>query len=578
MKTYYKIFLKSIQAKLRNDQISVAMLITLSIMSLFANTAIFHYTFISDYFIILCFILILGLCYFTYKDIDYSTLIRLQIFYIIPFLVNLIFARYTNFFSYVLDFIIFALSNSIIFYLLFKKSLIWQDVYKSKWNILFISCTIGLLVIVNLYLINKVRHVILFQILILYLISGEDKDVIPISQNIIKSNYKKSYVYILIISFCYVITIFTNRFNVICYFLYLVSIINLCFCFRNNKYYFALVVLSIYFVSFLPTHISERYLDNTVLSLIILLFHIRSPVVYAKNTEYGYLEVKYDYKAHKIILLNDNIYHGERYLDKNYTSILYYGHHKTGPVATIFKLLRTYKDSKIAVLGLGTGLIATFAKKGQLCTFYEINPEIVKIAKNEKFFNYLASSSAKINIILGDARTKLSEASNHLYDLICVDVYVGQNIPKHFLTLEAMKLYLKKLSKRGVLLLHITNDGNILESILAKLVNELGVYGYSYYENASSTQNAKIKGLFNQASNKLKVTERLFNYVYKNDLLSSDNAREEIYSWVVIAKNPKNIASISNKWQKLYLEQNQELYTDQTINYRNNEIITTNVE
>ena len=510
---------------------------------------------------------------------------RLQIFYIVPFLINFIFVKEPKFFSYLLELAIFTISNMICFYAVMSKNIVWR--YSHEALIYSVVGVLALLCIAAIcfFFPFAINSIILFNILAVYTLVARAKDRIPISSNMESDNSKKIFLYSAVIILCYVADVFWNNLNFLFYVLYLASAISLCFCFRNDKWYFILTVIVLYLASFIPVSIAAQYIDHLILTVIVLLFHIRSPVVYAQDTKYGFLKVEYDYRAHKLLLLNDDVYHGERSLkESKHTNTIYYGHFKGGPVATVFNLLSEQKNSKIAVLGLGTGIMASFARTGQEMTFYEINPEIIKIAQNKKFFDYLSRSEAKINLITGDARVKLNEAPDRCYDFLCVDVYLGHNIPKHFLTLEAMQLYLKKLSKTGILLLHITNKEHDLESLIAKMVIELGAHGYSYYQSSVTGKNIRRKGLFSEGCKKSTLKTRFFDYlgyllkVDFNRLVESEE--EEVYAWVAISQDEKNIAELNNsrKWHKLYLEQEQEVYTDKIIGYRYSGVITKEIE
>jgi hypothetical protein len=571
--------------KLYNNKLYIVGLLTLSLISLICNFIAFSGTFISNYFIPLYFILLFSFCYFTYKELDYSVLVRLQIFYIVPFLINFIFIKEPKFVSYLLEFIIFTISNMICFYAVMSTNIVWRYSHKALFYILAGIMIVVCIAAVCFVFRDAVRSVILFNILAVYALIAKAKNRIPISANVEADNTKKIFVYSSFVIASYVADAFWNNLNFLFYVLYLTSAINLCFCSRNDKWYFVLTIAILYLASFIPISIAEQYINHLILTIIVLLFHVRSPVVYARDTKYGFLKVEYNYRAHKITLLNDNIYHGERSLkESGYINTPYYGHFKGGPVVTVFNLLAEQKNSKIAVLGLGAGIMASFAKANQELTFYEINPEIIKIAQNKNFFDYLYNSKAKVNIIKGDARAKLNEVQNQYYDLLCVDVYLGRNIPKHFLTLEAMQLYLKKLSNTGILLLHITNRDNDFESLIAKMVIELGAHGYSYYQSSITGKNIRKKGLFSEEYKKAVFKTKLFDYLA--DLLKVDfsnlinEEEEEVFSWVAISQNEESIAELANsrKWHKLYLDQEQEIYTDKIIGYRYSGVITREIE
>ena len=53
--------------------------------------------------------------------------------------------------------------------------------------------------------------------------------------------------------------------------------------------------------------------------------------------------------------------------------------------------------------------------------------------------------------IFGDGRQKIEKAPDHWYHVICLDAFSSDAIPVHLLTVDAVKIYLKKLAPGGVL-------------------------------------------------------------------------------------------------------------------------------
>ena len=60
---------------------------------------------------------------------------------------------------------------------------------------------------------------------------------------------------------------------------------------------------------------------------------------------------------------------------------------------------------RVGAIGLGVGTLAAYAKPGDVFRFYEINPQVVDMAK--RHFTYLADCRGKCEIKLGDARLSL---------------------------------------------------------------------------------------------------------------------------------------------------------------------------
>ena len=126
-------------------------------------------------------------------------------------------------------------------------------------------------------------------------------------------------------------------------------------------------------------------------------------------------------------------------------------------------------------IGLGVGTIAAFSKPGDTYRFYEINPDVDRIAK--EYFTYLKDAKGLQQVILGDGRISLERelASNvrQQFDILTVDAFSGDGIPVHLLTREAFALYWEHLQPDGILALHITNRHFDLSPVVRALAREL---------------------------------------------------------------------------------------------------------
>jgi hypothetical protein len=122
---------------------------------------------------------------------------------------------------------------------------------------------------------------------------------------------------------------------------------------------------------------------------------------------------------------------------------------------------------KFAVIGLGAGALACRASPDDTLHFYEIDPAIIRIARDPDLFSFLWICRPEVPITLGDARLTLADAADGAYDLIIVDAFSSDAIPIHLLTREAMATYLKKLSSHGMIVMHVSNRHLELASVVA---------------------------------------------------------------------------------------------------------------
>ena len=121
---------------------------------------------------------------------------------------------------------------------------------------------------------------------------------------------------------------------------------------------------------------------------------------------------------------------------------------------------------RVAVVGLGTGALACYQRGGEAWTFYEIDPAVVRIARDPHFFTFISACAPNLPVVVGDARLTLS-ASTHSYDLIILDAFSSDAIPVHLLTREALAGYLRRLRNGGAILMHISNRYMELASVIA---------------------------------------------------------------------------------------------------------------
>jgi spermidine synthase len=156
-------------------------------------------------------------------------------------------------------------------------------------------------------------------------------------------------------------------------------------------------------------------------------------------------------------------------------------YHKDGPLGQVFAVYNSKPSIKpVAATGLGAGTIGTYAAQGQEWDFYDIDPAIVRIASDPRYFTFLSDcTKAHYRVILGDARLRLREAPAGKYGLLIMDAFSSDSVPAHLLTSEAMSLYLDKLAPDGVLAFHISNRYLNLEPLLSGLSHRAGLSAFT---------------------------------------------------------------------------------------------------
>lgn len=150
-------------------------------------------------------------------------------------------------------------------------------------------------------------------------------------------------------------------------------------------------------------------------------------------------------------------------------------YHREGPLAgAIFAAReRLARPLRIGVVGLGSGSLACHAQPGDEWRYYEIDSEVVRIAREE--FSFLRRCTPNAPVVLGDARLTLTEGEQGIYDVLVIDAFSSDSIPVHLLTREAMAIYRRKIALGGVIALHISNRHMHLAPIVTAIAAEHGL-------------------------------------------------------------------------------------------------------
>ncbi|WGU38553.1 fused MFS/spermidine synthase [Phenylobacterium sp. NIBR 498073] len=113
---------------------------------------------------------------------------------------------------------------------------------------------------------------------------------------------------------------------------------------------------------------------------------------------------------------------------------------------------------RVGAVGLGTGAVAAYSRKGDHLTFFEIDPLVIRLSTDPKYFSYTTTcAKGAIDYVVGDARLTLAKQPAGTFDVLLIDAFSSDAVPAHLLTVEAMKGYLAKLKPDGVLIVHLSN-------------------------------------------------------------------------------------------------------------------------
>jgi len=170
-------------------------------------------------------------------------------------------------------------------------------------------------------------------------------------------------------------------------------------------------------------------------------------------------------------LYSGNTVHGRQFVNQSRRCEPLSYHHENGPLGQVMAVFNAAPaNSRVAVIGLGVGAMVSYSKPAQEWTFYEINPDVINLARNSQYFTYLQNcASGSLTLIEGDARLNFQNAQDRQYGLIVLDAFSSDAIPVHLVTQQALDLYLSKLAEGGMMAFHISNRSLDLKPILADL-------------------------------------------------------------------------------------------------------------
>lgn len=140
------------------------------------------------------------------------------------------------------------------------------------------------------------------------------------------------------------------------------------------------------------------------------------------------------------------------------------------PIGQAFRTFAaTGRMQHVGVVGLGVGSVACYRTPDQSYKFYEIDPLVVQVAKDPRYFTFLSECAPDAPIRVGDARLTLAQEQTGWFNLILLDAFSSDVVPAHLMTREALRMYMSKLADDGVLVFHITNRHLDLASTLKRV-------------------------------------------------------------------------------------------------------------
>jgi len=218
-------------------------------------------------------------------------------------------------------------------------------------------------------------------------------------------------------------------------------------------------------------------------------------VVYRKRSFFGLLLVREKHpdepRRHVKILVNGTTFHGRQLQHPvaRRMPVSYFGPLTAigmtlydGPLSAAGLQLDPAPEGsgrRIGIIGIGVGALAGYGRSGDEVVYYEIDPEVVSVALDSGHFDYLASSAAEIEIVLGDGRLslerELKDSGSRQFDLLVMDAFTSDAIPIHLLTREAFRVYVQHLREDGILAVQVSNRHLQLSPLVSHLGAAVGL-------------------------------------------------------------------------------------------------------
>jgi SAM-dependent methyltransferase len=179
-----------------------------------------------------------------------------------------------------------------------------------------------------------------------------------------------------------------------------------------------------------------------------------------------------------MLLMNGTKLHGAQFTDPARRRIpaTYYG--RNGPVGDVFAVgadASAVRTKNIAIVGLGAGALAAYKDNWMSMTYFEIDPVVIEVATDPRFFTFLSDAPGAPKILAGDARLSLAVEPDATYDLLVLDAFSSDAIPVHLLTIEAIRDELRTLKPDGLIVFHVSNRYYDLEPAISAALAQLGV-------------------------------------------------------------------------------------------------------
>jgi len=193
-----------------------------------------------------------------------------------------------------------------------------------------------------------------------------------------------------------------------------------------------------------------------------------------------------------------NTYHADARLPASLTALGF-----SPDVLPMAQLVDLWSEPPVAVIGMNTGTVASYARPFQHFHFYEPTKEVIELNDGkERYFQFLPdarSRGTQLRIIHGPPRMQLREhGPAKFYQLMILEACSGDNGEKIFLeffTREGIAQCLTHLADDGILCVHTSHRFVELPRVLAAIAKELKLHVRRGRDQAPGSHGASMRSL-----------------------------------------------------------------------------------
>jgi hypothetical protein len=169
--------------------------------------------------------------------------------------------------------------------------------------------------------------------------------------------------------------------------------------------------------------------------------------------------------------------HGKQYAapEKRREMISYF-YPESGAGKTMLAMKQAHPEGiRVGVIGMGVGLLAAYGEKNDQFRFYEINPNVMILARDPfTFLSDFEARGGKCDVIEGDGRLSLEREPPHQFHVLYLDAFTGDAPPVHLLTEEAFEIYAKHLADDGLICVNVINTYVNLVPVIEQAAKHFG--------------------------------------------------------------------------------------------------------